>query len=203
MRRLLHKERAAKWALLLAAGASERMGHPKALLADEKGRTFLRRLKTTFSTGGCKVATVVGAHSEALRAAHPKFTFIENPDWAQGQWSSIHLGLLQVLTLGAQEVWLHPVDVPQVKPATLRTLEAALEGKTAVFPVYDNQPGHPVGLTREAAKQVLRGPWHRLDEALEALKATPVPVKDAAVVDNINDPAEYLARFGRLPLLGK
>jgi CTP:molybdopterin cytidylyltransferase MocA len=195
----LHK----KWALLLAAGASERMGHPKALLADDKGRTFLRRLKTTFAGAGLKVAVVVGAHSAEIRAAYPKLTFIENPDWVEGQWSSVHQGLFYLLTLGAEEVWLHPIDAPLLKPATLRTLRAALKGKGAVYPSFEDEPGHPVGLTREVAKQVLRGPWHRFDDALKALKAVPVPVKDSAVTENINAPADYLVQFGRLPKVGK
>lgn len=199
----LHKRPPRKWALLLAAGASERMGHPKALLADEKGRTFLHRLNKTFEGAGLKVAVVVGAHSAEIRAAHPKLTFIENPDWVEGQWSSVHQALLYVLTLGAQEVWLHPVDVPQIKPATVRTLQAALKGKGAVYPTFEDEPGHPVGLTREIAKQVLRGPWHRFDDALKAVKAVAVPVKDAAVVENINAPADYLVQFGRLPRLGE
>ncbi len=191
-----------KWALLLAGGASERMGHPKALLADEKGVTFLQRLTKTFTQAGLKVAVVVGAHSAEIRDAHPELTFIENPDWAQGQWSSIHQGLLNVVTLGAQEAWLHPVDVPHIKPTTLRTLQTALEKKPAVYPTLGKEPGHPVGLSRDAAKEILHGHWHRLDEALTALKATPVPVKDKAVTENINAPADYLAQFGRLPVLG-
>ena len=178
------------------------MGHPKALLADEKGVTFLQRLTNTFAQAGLKVATVVGAHAAEIRAAHPKLTFIENPDWAQGQWSSIHQGLLHVITLGAQEAWLHPVDVPHLKLTTVRALQTALKKAPAVYPTVNQEPGHPVGLSREAAKSLLHGHWHRLDEALTALNARAVPVKDKAVTENINTPADYLGHFGRLPVLG-
>lgn len=82
-------------AVVLAAGASSRMGEPKQLLR-LGGETLLRRALRAAFEGGCRpVVVVLGARAEELRAeavwggAHVVF----NEAWAEGMGSSIRCGL--------------------------------------------------------------------------------------------------------------
>src|SRR5262249_39848884 len=79
--------------VLLAAGASRRMGTPKALL-DYRGETFLDRLIRVTGAVCDPVIVVLGHHAQEIRgrvksAAH----FVVNPDPERGQLSSLQTAL--------------------------------------------------------------------------------------------------------------
>src|SRR5829696_5897263 len=94
-------------AIVLAAGASSRMGQAKAALPLQTGETVVERVVRTLLEGGApSVVVVAGAHVEAVRAAMPTFAaatvgrpgtprvrLIEHPGWQQGQLSSLLAGL--------------------------------------------------------------------------------------------------------------
>jgi molybdenum cofactor cytidylyltransferase len=86
-------------AVILAAGESRRMGQPKAL-ADFRGRTFLQRLLDATRHPRIGVTRVVlGARPAEIRAAlnlDPAIV-VENPDWRQGQLSSIQAAIRSLL----------------------------------------------------------------------------------------------------------
>ena len=56
--------------IILAAGASSRMGSPKALL-DYRGETFIARLARVLSGACSPVIVVLGYHAEAIRSVIP------------------------------------------------------------------------------------------------------------------------------------
>ena len=78
-------------ALILAAGASTRMGRAKAALPIAPGgETFVARLLGTFSAAGADdLIVVVGAHAASVCdaiARQPVFTrIVENPHHERGQ----------------------------------------------------------------------------------------------------------------------
>ncbi|OGX87553.1 nucleotidyltransferase family protein [Hymenobacter glacialis] len=81
--------------LLLAAGASTRMGRAKQLLPYH-GRTLLRHAAETAVATGCSpLVLVTGALHEALAAevADLPFKTVYNPEWQSGMASSIQAGL--------------------------------------------------------------------------------------------------------------
>jgi len=80
-------------AVILAAGASRRMGSPKALL-EYQGQTFLNRLIRVLGEVCDPVIAVLGYHAEIIRAqAIGSVQFVVNPDPDRGQLSSLQTGL--------------------------------------------------------------------------------------------------------------
>lgn len=81
--------------LILAAGASTRLGKPKQLL-QYQGQSFLRHTAKVGLASGCQpIIVVLGAQAEQLRSeVHDlPVTLVENPDWASGISASIRVGL--------------------------------------------------------------------------------------------------------------
>lgn len=63
--------------LVLAAGASERMGSPKALLEFPDGTSLLTRQVETLKEGGCtNIFVVVGTDAEKIKSRHQKLASI-------------------------------------------------------------------------------------------------------------------------------
>lgn len=112
--------------LLLAAGASTRMGRPKQLLPYH-GRTLLRRAAETAVASGCMPITLVtGALHEALVAevAGLPIQAIHNADWETGMASSIRAGLAALANARPTAVLIMLSDQPLVTPELLRELMA-------------------------------------------------------------------------------
>ncbi|MBF9142442.1 nucleotidyltransferase family protein [Hymenobacter properus] len=81
--------------LLLAAGASTRMGRPKQLLP-YRGRTLLRHAAETAAASGCapRLLLTGALHAELLPEVDGLgFAVHRNPNWATGMGSSIAAGL--------------------------------------------------------------------------------------------------------------
>lgn len=84
--------------VLLAAGGAQRFGSPK-LLAEWRGKPLIRHVaETAISAGLDWVGIVVGAAEEQIRAvvADLPIQIINNPDWQQGQSTSIRAGVQAV-----------------------------------------------------------------------------------------------------------
>ncbi len=82
--------------IILAAGASSRMGMPKQLLMHE-GKTLIKRVAEMALDTPCHpIVVVLGACKEEIRKEIKKIplTIIENPNWEDGMSSSIKMGLV-------------------------------------------------------------------------------------------------------------
>ena len=82
--------------VVLAAGASRRLGTPKQLLKDESGQTFVARTASQLIEAGCDPVLVVtgSAHDDvALAVASLSVEVIFNPEWAEGMAASIRSGV--------------------------------------------------------------------------------------------------------------
>src|SRR3954468_24674076 len=104
--------------IILAAGASSRMGQAKAALPfGQTGETVLSRIVSTFLSGGVpRIIVVSGAHIDAVRRAMPahetRAQVIEHAGWAEGQLSSLLAGLRAADDPLLEAVIVTPVDVP-------------------------------------------------------------------------------------------
>ncbi|MFZ5471714.1 MAG: nucleotidyltransferase family protein [Myxococcota bacterium] len=188
-------------AVILAAGASERMGLPKALLALD-GKSFVGALAHTFARAGCQVLVVAGRDGRLLRESRLQLEVVPNRRWRQGMFGSVRVGLRAALARGADVVLVHPVDAPRLRSATVRSLVKALRRADAAIPSYRGRTGHPLVLSHAAARAILsmRGVPH-LEAAWGRLSAKVVPTRDAGVSLNVNTPAAYRALAGRSPTL--
>jgi len=138
------------------------------------------------------VAPVVYANGASL---------VVNPEPERGQFSSLRLGLQEVLNRGRDAAMLTLVDRPPVQRETLETLEAAFvrataHRKWAVIPEYQGQHGHPILLGREMLSAFLNAPETSNAREVEHAHQSEieyVPVDDLLVVVNIDTPEQYAA----------
>ena len=110
--------------LLLAAGASTRMGRPKQLLPYH-GRTLLRHAAEMAVAAGCApIVLVTGAlHDELLaEIVGLPILAVHNLDWETGMASSIRAGLTAVAAAAPRAVLVMLTDQPLVTPELLRQL---------------------------------------------------------------------------------
>ncbi|RFP64687.1 hypothetical protein D0N36_13065 [Hymenobacter lapidiphilus] len=116
--------------LLLAAGASSRLGRPKQLLMYQ-GRTLLRRAAETAvaAATGAPVVVVTGALHEALLPELAGLPLVVQhcPNWPAGMGASIQCGLHALESLGVSftDVVVMLCDQPHVTPALLEQLAEA------------------------------------------------------------------------------
>lgn len=142
-------------AVILAAGASSRMGHPKSALpvpqARDAGDTFLRRLGSTLLHAGLPhVSVVTGAAPNQARLAwpvsDPRVRFVQNDTWGCGQLWSLRCGLVAVSDPLLEAVLVALVDVPLVARSTVQTLMGMWRERRppVVRPSHRGAHGHPV-----------------------------------------------------------
>ncbi len=134
-------------AVILAGGASQRMGSPKALLPYQ-GRPFLEHLLEVTRHPKIGVRRVVlGVHAEPIaKAVHlPADEVVINADWEKGQLSSIQAALKSLPT-GLDGMLLCLVDHPLISANLVSDLIAAFYSSHApiVVPAFEGRRGHPV-----------------------------------------------------------
>jgi molybdenum cofactor cytidylyltransferase len=133
-------------ALILAAGYSRRMGKFKPLLKLD-GVTVLDRVVTLYRNAGVTdIRVVTGFRSQAIRSAlaDQPVCVIHNPDHDKGMFSSVLAGV-NTLDADVRSFFVHPVDIPLVRPHTLAMLMEAFDRHPApvAYPVFGDRRGHP------------------------------------------------------------
>ena len=110
--------------VILAAGASRRLGTPKQLVARD-GETLLRRIVRTALAGGGPVFVVTGFRSPDMAAelAGLPVQLVVNPAWEEGMGASLRHGVA-ALPAGSSGVLLLVCDQPAVTPELLEQLQA-------------------------------------------------------------------------------
>jgi molybdenum cofactor cytidylyltransferase len=187
--------------IILAAGASTRMGTPKALLADASGRPFIVRLiETMRSAGAEEVVVVVGFHRAAVREAIDSHGLaprvVENPTPEAGQLSSLQVGLAAIDRPGVRGALVTLVDVPLVLPDTVRAVLEAYDrsGALIVRPVSGPRHGHPVLFDRALFSELRRADPRLGAKPVvhaHAAQILDVPVTDAGAFEDIDTPEDY------------
>lgn len=133
--------------ILLAAGGSSRLGQPKQLL-EWRGEPLVRHVAcTALQSGLTPVVVVTGAAAEGVQAALDGLPVlcVHNPDWAQGQSSSLIKGLEHLPPETGAVVFLLS-DQPQVPASLVRSL-VELHTQTLsplVAPLVDGRRANPV-----------------------------------------------------------
>ena len=193
--------------LVLAAGASSRMGEPKGALPFGERSALERILDVALELELAPPVVVVGAHRqvlEPLARRHPaRARVIHHPGWAEGRSTSIQAGLT-ILSPLAAAVLLWPVDVclvgADVVEALLQARDAA-PAQAAWIPSHEGRRGHPALLDVAQVVPRLRAldPDQPARDVVRALatdgKVTHVEVDEPAVRWNMNTPEDYQAQL--------
>jgi molybdenum cofactor cytidylyltransferase len=184
-------------AVVLAAGASTRMGRPKAHLR-WRGRPFLfhviEQARVAAASPIVVVEGAVALPSEALGGA----VAVRNEAWADGPLGSLQVGLRAVVEAGWRgPVLVLTVDRPHVAESTLQALARAVEeDPRAVWqPRVGERRGHPIVYPEDlvAALMALRPPMTPRDLLAQpriASRRRQLEVDDPAVLDNLDAPED-------------
>jgi molybdenum cofactor cytidylyltransferase len=142
-------------AIVLAAGKSERMGRPKALLPLQ-GRTFLDNILSAISQSSVERTLVVVGHHRAEIEGHvtPGTSVIYNPDYEQGMSTSLQAGI-RALPPEAHGAFLFLVDHPLVQFETIELLIKSLAPGQIVLPKFQGRRGHPVLFSSDIFQEIL------------------------------------------------
>ncbi len=185
-------------AIVIAAGASYRMGSPKALLKIGE-RTFLQQIVGELQSAGiAEIIVVLGADAEVIQKSLSWFhgRIVVNEHWKKGQLTSIIAGLCSLRRHVFQAALICPVDHPRITQQLITDLLRAFQrsGKNIIVPSYKGRRGHPVLFasalfdelqgadTAIGARQVVR---NHPDDVYEAV------TDEKGVVLNIDTPEDY------------
>ncbi len=199
-------------AVILAAGESTRMGSDKALLpwpptgaglASASGQTFLSAAIQAYDPFNDAVIVVAGKNAANLAPLvyAAAAVIVTNPAPERGQFSSLQVGLQEVLNRGRDAAMITLVDRPPVGPSTLGKLHAAFEDavtrdKWAIVPEHAGKHGHPILVGREMIEAFLRAPATSTAREVEQANLSHieyVPIDDPVVTMNVDTPQDYAA----------
>ena len=185
-------------AVVLSAGASSRMGRPKALLPVD-GVPFIERIVRALErTEVNRTLVVLGHNAEAMREAiaYLGVDTVVNPDYARGQLSSLHTAIRVLNGEPVEAILVHLVDHPFIESRLVdRMIERfRTEEKLIVVPRFNGRRGHPVLFSSKlfpeflaasldtGAKPVVRG---HPEETLE------LDTDESGILVDIDTPEEY------------
>jgi molybdenum cofactor cytidylyltransferase len=196
--------------VILAAGESRRMGSPKATLpmftteATPGKVTFLDHLVTLARHPRVGLIRVVlGANADKILRRIPLKPewVVVNPNWKDGQVSSIQTAI-RSLPVGATDgIILFLVDHPLITQTVVDQLISAFYSSKApiVIPTFRGKRGHPVVFSSRLYEELLVAPadtgaravvWAHKTEVLE------VETNEEGVVFNLNDPDSLRQALG-------
>lgn len=148
--------------ILLAAGASSRLGRPKQLLAYRNQTLFEYSLQTAIGSQAQSVIVVLGDKAEALRKniQDGNVHVVVNGEWQEGMASSIRYGIkaMSEIAPDAEGIILMVCDQPFVTSALLNELIETHKktGKQIVACGYDNTFGPPVFFHQSLFEELLQ-----------------------------------------------
>ncbi|HVZ21807.1 MAG TPA: nucleotidyltransferase family protein [Vicinamibacterales bacterium] len=194
--------------IVLAAGRSERLGRPKALLRTA-GHSFVATILRSFSSAGLTDLSVVLRQdddplAEEVDGLPFPVRLVPNARAAEGgQLSSLQAGIA-ALPAPTQAAMVTLVDVPLVRVDTIRRLvdAAARTGALIVRPVCRGRHGHPVVFRRDVFDTIRTADPRRGAKdvlARHADRIEDVEVDDPGIAEDVDTIEDYVRLFGREP----
>jgi len=183
------------------------MGTDKALLpwppaGSPTGQTFLSAAIQSLDAFSEMVIVVAGKNEENIASTVyvNGASVVRNPAPERGQFSSLQIGLSEVLNRGRDAALVTLVDRPPVSPETLRSICAAFLSRGhetwAVVPEYAGKHGHPFVVGREMIEAFLRASSEANAREVEHQNQQHVQyfaVEDPTVTLNVDTPQDYSA----------
>ncbi len=189
--------------IVLAAGASSRLGSPKAMV-NLGGRSALRRVLDSLAEAGVTSGAVVVAspHEDRLRAeVDPSpLAWVTNPHPEAGRTGSLQSGWSVVPAGNVVLLW--PVDRPLARAGTVSALLSADRPDADFWVLRPRTPagsGHPVLLSPSLRGRVMAAaPDENLRRILSAdgVRRFEVDVDDEGIHANLDTAADVRAAGG-------
>ena len=184
-------------AVILAAGQSSRMEDFKPLLP-LGNECAIERVIHAFRDVGITDLIVVTGHrgDEIHRVLGPlKVCCVDNKNYREGMFSSVRTGI-RALPASCRAFFIHPADIPLVRPHTIRRLVDAFRASrpAVLYPVFDGRRGHPTLIQYDLLPGILS--WKetgglRAFLQKQAADSRECPVADEAVLMDMDTPADY------------
>ncbi len=144
---------------------------------------------------------VAGRNADAVAKTIDAYgaQLVRNPAPENGQFSSLQIGLRELLDSGCNAAIITPVDCPPLSPASLERLHHAFLGALtsgfwAVAPEHDGKHGHPLFANRNLIDAFLSAPvTGNAREVLHAhaSRVVYVPVPESMAKAGLNTPQDY------------
>lgn len=192
--------------IIPAAGRSSRMGDWKPLLPWGKS-TIIETVIATIQQSGNLPLVVCGWRGTELRdrlSRHKDLVLVDNPLWEQGMLGSVRLGIQEAakLVYSQQRSFCNkgclvvPADMPLLPAEIIRQLltsaRTAVPLPQSIFPVYRNQPGHPVWISYELLHEMDKlSPSERLRPFLTDKAHSTLQWADDCILQDIDTPETY------------
>lgn len=180
-------------AIVLAAGKSERMGRPKALLPIQ-GRTFLENILDAISRTSIEDTIVVlGHHRDQIERSVSLPSVVFNPDYERGMITSFQAGIRK-LSWDTTGAFLFLVDHPLVESTTIESMIMNLAPNRIVLPTFERRRGHPVLFSSEVLEEILAlGPSEGANIVVRKNpdRIIEVPVNAPGILVDIDTPEQF------------
>ncbi|TBR58560.1 MobA-like protein [Westiellopsis prolifica IICB1] len=186
-----------KFAIILAAGTSIRMGTCKTALPWWEGKTLLRYQLEQWLIAGFTPVVVLGTHNIHRQTDCPCGSLVViNPNTSGGKTTSILAGL-QNIPEHADILAISAVDQPRKSPVYQQLLQAhKYHSALITAPIYKSKIGHPLLFAKE-----MRSHLENIQEETLGLRQViqdfysliwKIEFPDSAVTLDINTPEEYV-----------
>ena len=144
-------------AVILAAGFSSRLKDFKPLLLLGEMTLLERAIRLFHQNRISDTLVVVGYRSEDLIPLLQSFGagWVVNESYREGMFSSVIAGLSR-LEADREAFFLLPMDIPLVRPRTIRDLLTAYPkaGKQILYPTFQGRRGHPPLIAAAFAEEI-------------------------------------------------
>lgn len=181
-------------AVIVAAGLSSRMESFKPLLPFEDTTIARHIVSLLQQIGANPILMVTGYRAEELEAhlAHAGIRFVRNEEYAHTQmFDSIRMGI-EAIVDECDKIILMPVDTPAIRLKTFHQI--MMIDADMVRTVYGGEPGHPILLRKEIARELCKYQGNRgLRGAMEdsGICITNLMVDDKGVNWDVDTQSEY------------
>ncbi len=186
-------------AVVLAAGASRRLGRSKALLAFGPDTALSVLVETLRIAGVASIVVVAGIdEAVAVEGSRCGCAVVRNPRPDAGRTGSVQIGLASLPQSAA--MLLAPVDAPLVAPATVRAVLDRGTDSPIVRPRCRLGAGHPTlfaaALRREIEELPVEASLRDLVRR-DAGRVLDVATDDLEVTANLDTPEAYTEALAR------
>lgn len=180
--------------IILAAGASSRMGKPKQLLPYQGGSLLKHTIESAIASVCKPVIVVLGANAQQIRSevTQPSVQVVENPQWNLGMSTSIRSGILSLESVDAAIIAV--CDQPFLSSEIINLLVEAYHSteKPIIASQYAETLGVPalfshIFFSELAALEETVGAKHLINRHLNEVFCVPFPL---GAVD-IDTPKDY------------